>query len=483
MKRKPIMTICAAILLIAALSVSAFAATSVQDQMAANSAAWWVAYNAGDTATCAALHDSNVALASQASSGGGSSSYNSSSGTWTITNSSGSTTSSSGSSNGKSNTVSYTTTSSTGAVSSATNSTYTSSSISAYMDAGGTTSGLQTSYNNAASNVSTTGNYGDAVATTAASDEVAVVKALLGLTDAQASQLQADLEASKQAYDSAQAAYDAAVLSGDTSAAEAAQEMMDAAHDAAQETRSAYNYTGDSSTANDGGYFYDTGSDSPSDGGGFYTTTITASYNITASSTSGGSISPSGTVSVKKGESQTFAVTPSAGYEIKSVTVDGVNKGAIASYTFSNVTEAHQISAVFAPSGKVELGNVAITNSLGTALNGSSIKSGYGIFASVSASYSDVTDLKLTATYNFGFGSKSVTLQETSNGVFAFPVNAASPTGSRCVYIPVETADETYTLTITVTAKNAAGEVLTETKTATVVVKGNMYEDDFTGDS
>ena len=134
---------------------------------------------------------------------------------------------------------------------------------------------------------------------------------------------------------------------------------------------------------------------------------------------------------------------------------------------------------MFAPSGKVQLGNVAITNLLGSSLNGISIKNGYGIFASVSASYSDVSALQLTMTYNFGFGSKSVTLQETSNGVFAFPVNAASPTGSRCVYIPVETADGTYTLTITVTAKNAAGEVLTETKTAKVVVKGNMYEDDF----
>jgi hypothetical protein len=482
MKRKPIMTICAAILLIAALSVSAFAATSASNQMAANSAAWWVAYNAGDTATCNALHASNVALASQASSGGGSSSFNSSSGSWTITDSSGSTTSSSGSSNGKSNTVTYTTTSSSGAVSSTSNSTYSSSSISAYMNAGGTTSGLQTSYNNAASNVAATGSYGDTVATTAASDEVAVAKVLLGLTDAQAKQLQADLEVSKQAFESAQAAYNAAVTSGNTSAVDAAKAKMDAAHDAAQETRAAYNYTGDSSTVNDGGYYYGTGTNK-SDGGVFYTTTITASYNISASSTSGGSISPSGTVSVKKGESQTFAITPSAGYEIKSVTVDGVNKGAITSYTFSNVTATHQISAVFEPSGKVQLGNIAITNSLGASLNGSSIKSGYGIFASVSASYSDVSALQLTMIYNFGFGSKSVTLQETSNGVFAFPVNAASPTGSRCVYIPVETADGTYTLTITVTAKNAAGEVLAETKTASVIVKGNMYEDDFTGDA
>lgn len=482
MKRKPIMTICAAILLIAALSVSAFAATSTQSQMAANSAAWWVAYNAGDTATCNALHESNVSLAAQASSGGGSSSYNSSSGSWTITDSSGSTTNSSGSSNGKSNTVTYTTTTSSGTISSSSNSTYSGSSISAYMDAGGTNSGLQTSYNNAASNVSATGSYGDTVATTAASDEVAVAKVLLGLTDTQAKQLQADLESSKQAYESAQAAYNAAVTSGNTSAAEAAKAKMDAAHDAAQETRAAYNYTGDSSTVNDGGYYYGTGTNK-SDGGGFYTTTITASYNITASSTSGGSISPSGTVSVKKGASQTFAVTPSSGYKIQSVSVDGVDKGAITSYTFSNVTETHQISAVFAPSGKVQLGNVAITNSLGASLNSSSIKSGYGIFASVSASYSDVSALQLTMTYNFGFGNKSVTLQETSNGVFAFPVNAASPTGSRCVYIPVETSDGTYTLTITVTAKNAAGEVLTETKTATAVVKGNMYQDDFTADS
>jgi hypothetical protein len=482
MKRKPIMTICAAILLIAALSVSAFAATSAQSQMAANSAAWWVAYNAGDTATCNALHASNTALASQASSGGGSSSFNSSSGSWTITDSSGSTTNSSGSSNGKSNTVTYTTTTSSGTISSSSNSTYSSSSISAYMDAGGTTTGLQTSYNNAASNVSATGSYGDTVATTAASDEVAVAKILLGLTDAQANQLQADLESSKQAYESAQAAYNAAVASGNTSAAEAAKAKMDAAHEAAQDTRASYNYTGDSDTVSDGGYYYDTGTNK-SDGGGFYTTTITASYNITASSTSGGSISPSGTVSVKKGDAQTFAVTPSAGYEIKSVSVDGVDKGAITSYTFSNVTGTHQISAVFAPSGKVQLGNVAITNSLGASLNGSSIKSGYGIFASVSASYSDVSALQLTMIYNFGFGNKSVTLQETSNGVFAFPINAASPTGSRCVYIPVETSDGTYTLTITVIAKNAAGEVLTETKTATVVVKGNMYQDDFTADS
>ena len=64
-----------------------------------------------------------------------------------------------------------------------------------------------------------------------------------------------------------------------------------------------------------------------------------------------------------------------------------------------------------------------------------------------------------------------------------FSVFRALKINKRCIYIPVETADGTYTLTFTVTAKNAAGEALSDTQTATVVVKGNMYEDDFTGDS
>ena len=116
--KRVIGSICAAVMLIAALSVGAFAATSVADQMAANSAAWHVANAAGDKATCDALHAANVALANQAASGGGSASYNSSSGTWNITTSSRSNISSSSSSNGKQTTSTYTTTRSSGRTSS-----------------------------------------------------------------------------------------------------------------------------------------------------------------------------------------------------------------------------------------------------------------------------------------------------------------------------------------------------------------------------
>ena len=557
--KRVIGSICAAVMLIAALSVGAFAATSVADQMAANSAAWHVANAAGDKATCDALHAANVALANQAASGGGSASYNSSSGTWNITSSSGSNISSSSSSNGKQTTSTYTTTTSSGRTSSTSVDSYSSSSISSYKSNGGTNQGLQTAYNNDAYNVSSTGSYGNTNAVSSAAAEAAVAKELLGLTNAQAAKLQADLEAAKQDYINADNAYNAAVASGDAAAIAAAQAQKDAAHDAAQATRASYNYTGDSEEYNDGGYYDGTtkSKTTSGSGGGFFITNITATYKITASCNEGGTISPSGEVNVKKGESQSFTITPNTGYKIKSVTVDSSNQGTISTYTFSNVTaahtitaefekltynisascgtggtispsgttsvaygssktytiqpmdgyeiadvivdgksvgavtsytfsniaQAHTIKATFRANGKIAIDDINLTDALDADLNGDSIKSGYGIFANVSGSHSGVTNAKMVMTYNFGSGNKTVTLQETSSGTFEFPKNSSSPSRQRCVYIPVETKDGTYTLTLTFTATKADGTALTEMKTSTITVKGSMYEDDFTGDS
>jgi hypothetical protein len=72
-------------------------------------------------------------------------------------------------------------------------------------------------------------------------------------------------------------------------------------------------------------------------------------YTISASAGSGGTINPSGPVTVNYGGNQGFTITVNTGYTILSVTVDGVNKGAIGSYTFSNVTANHSISASFIP--------------------------------------------------------------------------------------------------------------------------------------
>lgn len=70
-------------------------------------------------------------------------------------------------------------------------------------------------------------------------------------------------------------------------------------------------------------------------------------YTITASAGANGSISPSGDVVVDAGVDQTFTITPDSGYVISDVKVDGVSKGAVNSYTFTNVTANHTISVTF----------------------------------------------------------------------------------------------------------------------------------------
>jgi hypothetical protein len=70
-------------------------------------------------------------------------------------------------------------------------------------------------------------------------------------------------------------------------------------------------------------------------------------YTITATSNVNGSISPAGTTSILAGGSQTLSITPDSGYQILSVIVDGADRGAVNSYTFSNVQANHTIAAYF----------------------------------------------------------------------------------------------------------------------------------------
>jgi hypothetical protein len=69
---------------------------------------------------------------------------------------------------------------------------------------------------------------------------------------------------------------------------------------------------------------------------------------ILASAGPNGSISPSGSVFVDRGSDKTFAITPNVGYHVLDVLVDGSTVGAVASYTFTNVTTNHTIEATFA---------------------------------------------------------------------------------------------------------------------------------------
>jgi hypothetical protein len=148
----------------------------------------------------------------------------------------------------------------------------------------------------------------------------------------------------------------------------------------------------------------------------------TITYTITAAAGPGGTISPSGAVTVSEASNQTFIIAPNSGYFVQQVTVDGSNLGALPAYTFTNVVAAHTISATFSQDlqlygailtsdGKVGIG---VTDSLTQALEvkGNTILNGnVGIGA-------DPTDQLLTIQGNWG--------GDTSNGIMVRNTDTAS---------------------------------------------------------
>ena len=78
-----------------------------------------------------------------------------------------------------------------------------------------------------------------------------------------------------------------------------------------------------------------------------FTRQAAASIIITASAGTGGTISPSGSVSAAYGSSKSFTITPKSGYRVWFVVIDNKYYGALTSYTFTNVTANHTIKAYF----------------------------------------------------------------------------------------------------------------------------------------
>ena len=72
-----------------------------------------------------------------------------------------------------------------------------------------------------------------------------------------------------------------------------------------------------------------------------------SNYTIKATGGAGGSISPSGDVSVREGEDQTFTITTDEGYAVADVKIDGKSIGAVNSYAFENVRRTHTIEVIF----------------------------------------------------------------------------------------------------------------------------------------
>ena len=76
---------------------------------------------------------------------------------------------------------------------------------------------------------------------------------------------------------------------------------------------------------------------------------LSKKYVLETKANTGGTIEPEGEIVVEEGTSQTIKITPSSGYKIKDVKVDGASIGALTTYTFENITSDHKIEATFEP--------------------------------------------------------------------------------------------------------------------------------------
>lgn len=81
-------------------------------------------------------------------------------------------------------------------------------------------------------------------------------------------------------------------------------------------------------------------------------------YVITASAGEGGTISPTGRVSVNLNANKQFTIQAKDGYVIADVLVDGVSVGAVSSYTFERVNKNHTISVTFKEAEAVDVADI-----------------------------------------------------------------------------------------------------------------------------
>lgn len=79
-------------------------------------------------------------------------------------------------------------------------------------------------------------------------------------------------------------------------------------------------------------------------------------YSVTTSAKDGGTIKPSGVVSIAQGGAKTFSIVPKPGLKTRSLTVDGIDLGPRDRYTFSDVRQDHSIAATFAGTITAEAG-------------------------------------------------------------------------------------------------------------------------------
>ena len=114
-------------------------------------------------------------------------------------------------------------------------------------------------------------------------------------------------------------------------------------------------------------------------------------YTITATAGANGSITPSGAVGVAAGGSQTFTISPSSGYVIDTLKVDGLEVTATTSYTFSDVNTDHTIEVTFKQESQTPDVPDVIAPSITTQPGNATVKVGETASFTIAASGTDLT--------------------------------------------------------------------------------------------
>jgi hypothetical protein len=179
---------------------------------------------------------------------------------------------------------------------------------------------------------------------------------------------------------------------------------------------------------------------------------------ISATAGANGSISPSGMVSVYEGDDQHFDFSANPGYHISNVQVNGQSIGAVASYTFSNVTGNHTISVSFAvdthtisasagsggsiaPAGSVNVAGGSGQTFTFTPNNGYHVAGitvdGQSIGAASSYTFSNVTG-NHTISVSFAVDTHTISASAGSGGSIApaGSVNVAGGSGQTFTFTP-----------------------------------------------
>lgn len=503
-------------------SANATSNVSKQQQMANNSAAWH-AHNAtanSPTATPAQkaaakesmnkLHAENVRLANEVAGGNkNNAKYDAKTGTWEIKQTNGTVIKSANNGlKGQAIAVSYSTTDKNGNVlSSQTHSSqiYSKGAVDSYLSSGGTPEALAKAYNTSAKITATLDAQGLGYdfanlkdnPSTSADAEASVVQAILGLTDEQRDTLYNELFAVKTEYNDSKKDFINSEQTDEDAAA--LEKKLSKINAKAQEIREKYgysgNYNGSDSNVGDtqnGGFFIPNSITYTVGGGGSSSTPTPDSgettppplniYTITATAERGGTISPSGYVNVLEGSSKSFTIgVENENFTLQSVLVDGKDVGAVTHYVFENVTAPHTIKVIGKNKAEAKINDVDILDPGGKVIGkDGSIKSGYGIEAKTDITLTNAKIVEAYATMSNGDRCE----MELVGGELVFVKNKNSKINARRYYIPVETKDGKFDVTIHLTAVSLDDPTfkLTDSYKRTIIIKGSMYEDDFTGD-